>query len=640
MAKIVKKTYGKKLSWEAGSSHAFDEAKLQSTKTNPSKLIRPSIWAKVPLIETFIAESPPRVKKRSISATKQDLPELEDRVIAPKKGKKRKIQDPFGFGDVDDEVLPASEYISPKRKMALEKPNGIKKSKAKKVKFGDKAVSNKDLFQNNSNSYGSPKHVRGNLGAEPVRANDLTNAASPKKRGRPPKSSPVSVMSPSKDESVPMKTKGIVNSPSPKKRGRPPKHITQSPAREVKELSKPVTPGSAVLDLSPKKRGRPPKNSIQSPKNKLSKVSKSLTPDKKSASPGQKKRGRPPKSQLSSPTSPVKLTKTSITKKKPELIQKMRGRSLKNIGLVSPKSGRKDEHSSPKKRGRLPKSPISILPYSSSTQNSSQSLKSEGTSGTPSPKKRGRPPKSKSRESPASSSNTLEPKKESHKKSSLASNNVSDLIDKNRISGLDSGVSKSPISIYNVAQDKMTQENSSIVHSESVIQVIDAAPLIKKKRGRKPKANLTGCTGVSSPALYQEAAQLDDSSYLSSSALSSEPLSSKENTNLDPDESTEQESSEEGSKKVRFSTDILQADDDNEFSSSKASTSSATGVCSLSSSHRHLLCDFCSMTSFCRIVQSILVIFDLASLIFNLLLSNLMIPVKVKVHPTGNSCIG
>lgn len=594
----MKKTYGKKSAWEAGSSHAFDEAKLQSTKTNPSKIIRPSIWAKVPLIETFIAEPPPKIKKRSLSATKLDFPELEDTVYAPKKGRKRKLQDPFGFGDVDDEVLPASQYISPKRKLALEKPRGIKKSKAKKIKMGGNAVSNRSPLENNSTSYGSPKHK----GQQPKALPLLGKTHSPMKRGRPPKNSLESVKSPTKDKSIPMKAKGAISTPSPKKRGRPPKHVIESPARALKELSKPVTPGGTSVDQSPKKRGRPPKNSSQSPANKLGIMSNSLTPDKKVASPSQKKRGRPPYSQISSPISPVTVSKTSVTKKTSKLIQKRKGGPPKDGGSVSPKSDGKAEHSSPKKRGRPPKSPISVSGYNNDTQNSSQSLKSEGTSGTPSPKKRrGRPPKIKSQETPTSSSNTLEHQNETQqlesernalilvpkrhgrppKSSTLASEVVSDLIDKNKISDLDSGIYKSPLSIDNHAQAELVQERSSTVCSESVIQVIDGAPLIKKKRGRKQKASLTDSTGASSPALHQEAAQVDDSSYLSNSALSSQPHSSIENSSLDPDEPTVQTNSEESSKKVRFSTDIAHDDDDDdiEISSSKASTSSATGVC-------------------------------------------------------------
>ena len=425
MAKLVKKTYGKKFAWETGSSHAFDEAKLQS-KSSPSKIIRPSIWAKVPLVETFVAEPPPRLKKRVLPTTNQDTSDGENTDHSPKKGRKRKIQDPFGFGDFDDEVLPASEYISPKRKRSLEMPNGVTKSKAKKLKM--KGNPEPMRFSNNYTPADHvelskllsdtpspkkrgrpPKHsidpVLSPLTIRSVSMESKGNMASPspKKRGRPPKHSIDSVLSHPKSKSVAAKVKGIVASPSPKKRGRPPKHLTESVLSPTKNEPASIKVKALVASPSPKKRGRPPKHLTESVLSPIKSKPVSVKVKALVASPSPKKRGRPPKHLTESVLSPTKSKPASIKVK--ALVAspnpKKRGRPPKHLteSVLSPTKSEPVSvkgktllaSPSPKKRGRPPKNAIASV--MSPLADSVLSTKAKGSMASPSPKKRGRPPK-------------------------------------------------------------------------------------------------------------------------------------------------------------------------------------------------------------------------------------------------------
>ena len=636
MAKIVKKTYGKKFAWETGSSHAFDEAKLQSSKSPPSKIIRPSIWAKVPLIESFTAESPPRFKKRAVTTTKQDVSDIEETIHTPKKGKKRKIQDPFGFGDIEDEVLPALEYISPKKKMALESAMGKKKSKEKKIKMKVSANSKKSSFKGDSVIAGSPKQKTsqakkkimpyGSSLLDPVHPKEFTNVPSPKKRGRPPKNSVASLVSPAKDKSL-LKANGVASIPgskkrgrppkdsiespleqlmaisktmisnengasaSPKKRGRPPKTSIQSPPVEkMKKISKALIPGKSIVSPSPKKRGRPPKNSIESPTNQSNTMSIGASVNKKSVSPSHTKKGRSSKGELSSPISPVKVNKDSINKKSP----KKMGRASNKSSLSSCANGIADSPS-PKKRGRPSKSLMSKSPYDRSLQDSHENLKSVKASVTPSPKKRGRPPKINHKsQTPLSSTSVKKedppqqmgsgrsgispaPKRRGRppKGHTSTSEKVPLPVQNDIVPSLDTGISKPKLPEDHVPPGKLKQEEQTL---ENVIQIIDKAPLIKKRRGRKPKNKLSIKNEVDSPDLSQETPHED------------EPHLSVENTissrqELNTDSTIDQTSSEDSSKKVRFPTDIVQDDTEIGVSSSKSSTTSATGVGCFTSSH-------------------------------------------------------
>eukprot|EP00794_Sanderia_malayensis_P011890 gene11890-13122_t len=118
MAKVVKKTYSKKAAWETAGSRAFDEAKIQTPRSeiNPKKkLSRPNIWAKVPLFDSQSPQKNPLGPVLTLSPFKNtEKPEPK------KRGRKRKDEDLFGFGDLEDDVAPAVEYISPKKKKKLE----------------------------------------------------------------------------------------------------------------------------------------------------------------------------------------------------------------------------------------------------------------------------------------------------------------------------------------------------------------------------------------------------------------------------------------------------------------------------------------------------------------------------------------
>ena len=383
MSKYVKKTYGKKVGWESGASNAFDEAKLHSLKTNPGKIIRPSIWAKVPLIETFTAESPPKPKKKAPPAAPQGLPEAENEVRIPKKGKKRKFRDPFGFGDFDDEVLPASEYISPKKKMALEKPK--KKSKPKKVKTG--IASKKSPLEISNGSSKKVMQQENNQTSTPR----MPDALSPKKRGRPFKNSMSSPMA---------KSSGVDTTQSPRKRGRPPKNSTLSPvikSTELKETSSPRNRGrtpknTTILSIaksngvkpsqSPKGRGRSAKNSGLSPMTESSDVD---------TIPSPKKRGRPPKKLTASPMTPSE--DGEVTASNSSQSPKKRGRPPKNLTASSMAPSEDGEvtannsSQSPKKRGRPPKN------LTASSMAPSEDGEVTANNSSQSPKKRGRPPK-------------------------------------------------------------------------------------------------------------------------------------------------------------------------------------------------------------------------------------------------------
>eukprot|EP00795_Rhopilema_esculentum_P008631 gene8631-14644_t len=588
MAKIVKKTYGKKLAWGTGSCPAFDEAKVQSKKSSVVKVLRPSIWAKVPLIETF-AESPHRSKKKSITApTVLSVPETVSEQAPKKKGRKRKIEDPFGFGDLDEEVAPASEYISPKKKKQEQlassvKKNGVnmkvKTSKKSNVnKIGSSVFSGMDAKSPNLGVKFSTKEQKAKKSPSVSE-----NGASPKKRGRPPKGQSPGTLSPKSisgtNDKIGNKSPGLSDSDvSPKKRGRPPKDkslISLSPkiTSDIKQNENTKSPALSEGDASPKKRGRPPKDkSLLSTSLKTAfgvkgnNIKKSPALSEGDASP--KKRGRPPKDKSLLSTSPKTAfgVKGNNIKKSPALSEgnaspKKRGRPPKDKSLmaISPKITTTVKESkikkspafvendfSPKKRGRPPKNKILSpgSPNVSGKSNEDLVIKSPPLSkNAASPKKLGRPPKDKSLavsspkitskkgllpESPISSEGANTPKKrgrppknkiespvmngvlmaastlprdagngnKSPKPLGRPKKSTSNETKTSNVKSSSNKQPKSPAAKELFRQSPLELENETdtgnfSVTAQNVIDVIDGAPLVKRKRGRPAKQKIT-----------------------------------------------------------------------------------------------------------------------------------------------------
>ena len=682
MAKIVKKTYGKKLAWGTGSCPAFDEAKVQSKKSSAVKVLRPSIWAKVPLIETF-AESPPRSKKKSITApTVLAFPETVSEQAPKKKGRKRKIEDPFGFGDLDEEVAPASEYISPKKKKQEHLASSVKKNGVKmKVKKSNVNKSGSSVFSGMDTK--SP-----NLGLKcstkeqkAKKSQSLSeNGASPKKRGRPPKGQSPGTLSPKSisrtNDKVGNKSPGLADiDVSPRKRGRPPKDkslISLSP-KFTSDIKQNKTLKSLALyecDASPKKRGRPPKDKSllsTSPKTtfgvKGNSIKKSPALSEGDASP--KKRGRPPKDKSLLSTSPKTTfdVKGNNIKKSPPLSEgdaspKKRGRPPKDQSLktISPKitstvKGNKIKKSpafmennlSPKKLGR-PQKTKTLSPGSQNASGKSSEdimIKSPVLSkNATSPKKYGRPPRDKSLavsspkittsskkgllpDSPISSEGASTPKKRGRPPKNKIESPVTNAVpmaastlprdagnenkspkllgrpkkstnNETKTSNVKSSPKKQPKSpaakeLFRQSPLELESETDTgnlSVTAQNVIDVIDGAPLVKRKRGRPAKQKITENSKdhlVSNSHVDPD--QIKISEGVGESSLVSQVFSETDTLEINEDEVhnqfispteaemlAEQTTQEMTPKKVRFSSE-------NESDlSGRASSSTETGV--------------------------------------------------------------
>lgn len=560
MAKIVKKTYSKKFAWETGSSRAFDDAKMHSSKRSPAKLVRPSIWAKVPLIETFTTESPPRPKKRTPTGQFQDPLEVEKNPDVPKKGKKRKFNDPFGF---DDEVVPASEYISPKK---------IKKLDTKKVVNGSKGSIKKDNLNVSPKKRGRPptnqllNQSKDKNNLKKTASSGISASPGPKKRGRPPKNSlksPIDAVA-GKNSSITSEKREVASSPSPKKRGRPPKDKTKSPDKQL-----PVTPtvkkaGETAVSASPKKRGRPLKN--QSPGSPMKLASKLMIARNFD---NLKKQGKLQKS-------PNKVAKNQSGKKVALSIKgsnaspRKRGRPPKSPNTSSLNNSSKnldksDDNKGSKKGVKSPKSPSTATSISSGHQSSSSNVKANGTTINPVTKKRGRPPKvpsSHSQESISRNNSDLARQKSSHSK-------VNDICVEEPSSTV-----KSP----------SKSNTESTVKAEGVMQVSDGAPLIKRKRGRPPKKKLVPAEEEKSRAnSSQETLTADSINQPCSSNLSTEAnLFTDEiepaRTEVDTKGFVDQVLVDETTKEVRVITDPNEAGDGSETASRRPSILTGSGV--------------------------------------------------------------
>eukprot|EP00112_Aurelia_sp_Birch-Aquarium-sp1_P003531 Seg1394.14 transcript_id=Seg1394.14/GoldUCD/mRNA.D3Y31 product="Wings apart-like protein" protein_id=Seg1394.14/GoldUCD/D3Y31 len=658
MAKIVKKTYGKKIAWESGPSHAFDQAKLQTTKISPSKVIRPSIWAKVPLIETFSSESPPRPKKKvgpiPLSSQGEELVGEESAATPPKKGKKkRKFEDPFGFGDIEDEVAPAEEYISPKKRKLDEK--SPKKKAASPGKIKKKALQNSSAVSalisgvNISPKKGgrppkvlngeSPLKIKNKVGRPPK--NSLTPSPkkllikspkkiakegqdgspkkvgrprksdsqsspekkaktdSPKKRGRPPKnadgSSPskIALIDSPKKRGRPPKNSIALVSPakaegeSPKKRGRPPKDKSALSSPKKVDTGSPRKVGrppksDSIFGLpqrsesgSPKKRGRPPKSQS---------IAAILSPSKKSENDSPKKRGRPPKSpKADTASSPFKTGEVKSPKKRgrppKSLSEKLESGSPEKLGLPL-SSPEKVAATSPKKRGRPPKSPVVTSGIASPVKQGETPKSPELPVAVASPKKRGRPPKSpvvtngvaspakqnQTPNSPQLSVGVASPKKRGRPPKVVTP--TAEQSGTNSEALLIKPFIKSPAAKELFSDPKLSDSTNS---QTSVSE--DSGPVVKRKRGRPPKSKTPVTSASKDPVM------LEDNSTATSSSQSQEDSSGTQNSVAT--ENTETQGSPSAvQKRVTFSAETQDNEDETQeesMPSSRASTASACG---------------------------------------------------------------